>query len=350
MKMKKLIGVLFFIMITFISFTQQPIKLSTSLGTYFIRYAGTGNWNWATQMSAEEGYRLPTGKELEEILMETAGNNPFWKSWNAQGYSEKGERYKWFWTNKNYDESWSDFANQTMSMGMRYGLSNFDMYNPYSSGAKNGDFDLFDRNMVGNVLILYKQGEKISSSKNNSEKSKSSNSSNVENKSSKPSSNKESEKIAKTEEKSDKSSEPKLYPCNPEKIDITSLVNKNYKLYLQPGQKSTKFEWDNPNQSHPTPENFLPQGKNYFEFPLKSVTFLKGNPEINKYTLSWGLGIPVEEKCIISTMETDSNLLSKSKFKVTLNYVTPPKSKWSHEIFYVYCDELRNDLLIVGVK
>ena len=50
---------------------------------------------------------------------------------------------------------------------------------------------------------------------------------------------------------------------------------------------------------------------------------------------------------------TDSKLLPllpQSKFKVTLNYVLGPKSKWAAEVFYGYSDELKTDLNNNGIK
>lgn len=134
-----------------------------------------------------------------------------------------------------------------------------------------------------------------------------------------------------------------------QKIDVSKFVGKTYKLYLEPGGKSTKFEWDNPADTHPKPVDFLPTGKDYFDVKIKAISYFSGKTELNYSFLCEGINNN-GEKYIITSMYTDSKLLPQSKFKVTLNYVLGPKSKWSAEVFYGYIDELKTDLNNNGIK
>ena len=134
-----------------------------------------------------------------------------------------------------------------------------------------------------------------------------------------------------------------------QKIDVSKFVGKTYKLYLEPGGKSTKFDWDNPDDTHPKPVNFLPTGKDYFDVKIKAISYFSGKTELNYSFLCEGINNN-GEKYIITSMYTDSKLLPQSKFKVTLNYVLGPKSKWAAEVFYGYSDELKTDLNNNGIK
>ena len=134
-----------------------------------------------------------------------------------------------------------------------------------------------------------------------------------------------------------------------QKIDVSKFVGKTYKLYLEPGGKSTKFDWDNPDDTHPKPVDFLPTGKDYFDVKIKAISYFSGKTELNYSFLCEGINNN-GEKYIITSMYTDSKLLPQSKFKVTLNYVLGPKSKWAAEVFYGYSDELKTDLNNTGIK
>ena len=134
-----------------------------------------------------------------------------------------------------------------------------------------------------------------------------------------------------------------------QKIDVSKFVGKTYKLYLEPGGKSTKFDWDNPDDTHPKPVDFLPTGKDYFDVKIKAISYFSGKTELNYSFLCEGINNN-GEKYIITSMYTDSKLLPQSKFKVTLNYVLGPKSKWAAEVFYGYSDELKTDLNNNGIK
>ena len=150
-----------------------------------------------------------------------------------------------------------------------------------------------------------------------------------------------------------------------QKIDVSKFVGKTYKLYLEPGGKSTKFEWDNPADTHPKPVDFLPTGKDYFDVKIKAISYFSGKTELNYSFLCEGINNN-GEKYIITSMYTDTDsklspqskftdskllpLLPQSKFKVTLNYVLGPKSKWAAEVFYGYSDELKTDLNNNGIK
>ena len=134
-----------------------------------------------------------------------------------------------------------------------------------------------------------------------------------------------------------------------QKLDVSKFVGKTYKLYLEPGAKSTKFEWDNPADTHPKPVNFLPTGKDYFDVKITNISYFSGETKLN-YSFLCELINNNGEKYIITTMYTDSKLLPQSKFKVTLNYVLGPKSKWAAEVFYGYSDELKTDLNNNGIK
>jgi hypothetical protein len=138
-----------------------------------------------------------------------------------------------------------------------------------------------------------------------------------------------------------------------QKLDVSKYVGKTYKLYLEPGSKSTKFEWIvSPKEltSPPTPASFLPAGKNYFEVKINGINYFSGNTELNYSFLCDPIETPSEEYSIV-TMYTDSKLLPQSKFHVTVNYYTPKtKAKYSNEVFYGYSDELRTDLNNNGIK
>lgn len=137
-----------------------------------------------------------------------------------------------------------------------------------------------------------------------------------------------------------------------QKLDVSKYVGKTYKLYLESGNKSTKFEWivtpkelTNP----PTPANFLPAGKPYFEVKINGINYFSGDTKLY-YFLCDPVVTPTEEYSIL-TMYTDSKLLPQSKFHVTVNYFTPKsKSKYSNEVFYGYSDELKTDLNNNGIK
>ena len=64
-----------------------------------------------------------------------------------------------------------------------------------------------------------------------------------------------------------------------QKLDVSKLVGKTYKLYLEPGGKSTKFDWDNPADTHPKPANFLPNGKDYFDVKIKAISYFSANTQ-----------------------------------------------------------------------
>lgn len=135
-----------------------------------------------------------------------------------------------------------------------------------------------------------------------------------------------------------------------QKIDVSKLIGKTYKLYLETGNKSTKFEWDNPADKHPKPVNFLPSGKDYFDIKVRALSYFSGETELN-YSFVCDPVNNNGEKYTISTMYTDSKMLPDSKFKVTLNYSTPKsKSDWAAEVFYGYSDELKTDLINNGIK
>ena len=147
--------------------SQSPIKLSTSLGTFHIKYMGTGNWNWALNQCAVDGFRLPNSKEIYKIMMETKKSSPFFSELYKQGYDKTTTSTKWFWTSEDYNPNFSDLANQTKTLALRYGLTNLEMNNPYAEKVSNGDFFLSDRNSEGHILVLYKEGEKKTSTNNN---------------------------------------------------------------------------------------------------------------------------------------------------------------------------------------
>lgn len=164
--------------------------------------------------------------------------------------------------------------------------------------------------------------------------------------------NKSSEKIQ------NKSKEPIFKPVSIEHLDISSLSSNVYKLYLQEGKKSLKYEWFNSNSATPNPtqpKDLLPTGKNYFEVRFQEkLSYSNGSPELY-YILHYKLPdnyreLPQSERYSITEFSTDSNLLKQGKFKIALCYVYPPKSKWRTKVFYVYCDELKNDLTQLGIK
>jgi len=132
-----------------------------------------------------------------------------------------------------------------------------------------------------------------------------------------------------------------------QKLDVSKLVGKTYKLYLEPGDKSTKFNWDNPADTHPKPANFLPTGKDYFDVKIKAISYFSANTQFS--FLCEGINNN-GEKYIITSMYTDKEMLENNgKFKVTLNYVLGPKSNWAAEVFYGYSDELKTDLNNNGI-
>jgi len=135
------------------------------------------------------------------------------------------------------------------------------------------------------------------------------------------------------------------------KLDVSKYAGKTYKLYLESGGKSTKFEWMiDSTPPHPKPVEFLPNGKDYFEVKIKGIIYYSGYTELN-YQIICEPIINSVEKYAFSEMSTDSKMLENSKFKVTVNYASPPgKFKWAAEVFYGYSDELRTDLNNNGIK
>jgi hypothetical protein len=140
------------------------------------------------------------------------------------------------------------------------------------------------------------------------------------------------------------------------KIDVSPLAGTTYKLYLQPGKKSSIFEWENPNPAtpHPTkPIDFLPKGQDYFEVNIGVFVQLIESSDFF-YQISKQISpnyneIPESERYRIE-ISTNSNLLTNGKFRVIINYDYPPKSKFRTNILYVYCDELKNDLMMLGIN
>lgn len=332
---------------------QSPIKLSTSLGTFYIKYMGTGNWNWALNQCAVDGYRLPNSKEIYKIMMETKISSPFFSELHKQGYNVNETSIKWFWTSEDYNPNFSDLANQTKTLALRYGLTYLEMNSPYVEKVSNGDFFLSDRNSYGHILVLYKEGEKKQTSTNNNKSGNNSSSTPSPNQSKPSSENKPSEKIP---NKSNGTNEPILKPVSIESYDLTSLTSNVYKFYLQKGKKSLKYEWVNANSASPNPtkpSDLLPSGMNYFEFSISDkMIFSNGSTEFY-YILNKKFEkkeLPESERYHITELSTDSMLLKEGKFKIALSYVYPPKSKWRTKVFYVYCDELKNDLLQLGIK
>ena len=136
-----------------------------------------------------------------------------------------------------------------------------------------------------------------------------------------------------------------------QKIDVSKFVGKTYKLYLEPGGKSTKFEWDNPADTHPKPVNFLPTGKDYFDVKIAGLSYFSANTQLY-YSFLCERIENNEESYRIQTMYTDKEMLENNgKFKVTLMYSKPKhKYDWKSEVFYGYSDELKTDLNNNGIK
>ena len=331
--------------------SQSPIKLSTSLGTFHIKYMGTGNWNWALNQCAVDVFRLPNSKEIYKIMMETKKSSPFFSELYKQGYDKTTTSTKWFWTSEDYNPNFSDLANQTKTLALRYGLTNLEMNNPYAEKVSNGDFFLSDRNSEGHILVLYKEGEKKTSTNNNKSGNNSS-STPSPNQSKTSSENKTSEKIP---NKSNSTNEPILKPVSIESLDLTTITPNVYKFYLQKGKKSLKYEWVNSDNASPNPTkptDLLPSGMNYFEFSVRDkLIYSNGSTEFY-YHLGQKAERknPLSELYIVTDLSTDSVLLKDGKFKIALSYVHPPKSKWRTRVFYVYCEELKNDLFQLGIK
>lgn len=134
-----------------ISLEQSAGKISNRFGEFNVIYFGTGDWNSAYNLVSKSGYRLPSIQELYEILMTTPIGNPFWQSIRQQGYIYGGSGGEWFWTSKTSGETWSDLANQTKALAMRFGTGN--KYNPNSQYVKDGEEILAERSSrYGSIL------------------------------------------------------------------------------------------------------------------------------------------------------------------------------------------------------
>jgi len=130
---------LFFIFLFSILYSQaqNPAKISNRLGTFNIKYLGVGDWENAKTSATKIGFRLPTVRELNAILMQTAGNHPMWEALQSQGYYIYRTGNVWIWTSKGSDESWSDYANNNMALAFRFGSKNSG--SPYEQQVKDGE-------------------------------------------------------------------------------------------------------------------------------------------------------------------------------------------------------------------
>jgi len=90
----------------------------------------------------------------------------------------------------------------------------------------------------------------------------------------------------------------------------------------------------------------------YFEFSVRDkMIYAKGSTEYPYRLYQWvDSKTPESELYIVYDLKTDSLLLKDGKFYIALGYPHPPKSKWSRKAFYVYCEELKNDLYQLGIK
>ena len=152
--MRKIILIFLLAIINNYSHAQNDVKISNKLGTFSVKYIGTGDWYTADQQAKRIGYRLPVIKELYAILMQTPGNHQLWKYLREEGYIIGKTGGWWFWTSKKSDETWSDFANNTKALGMRFGTNNDD---PYAQKVYDGESILSDRSSeYGNILVVKK--------------------------------------------------------------------------------------------------------------------------------------------------------------------------------------------------
>ena len=144
---------------------------------------------------------------------------------------------------------------------------------------------------------------------------------------------------------------------NDKKVDVSSLDGKTYNLYLQPGKTSLKFEWENPEPARPHPKkpsDFLPNGMDYFEVNIgdKILLFessdffyhITNKPILNHKTF------PESERYRIQEFSTNSDMLANGKFRIVVCYDYPPKMQFGPKVLYVYCEELKRDLLELGIK
>lgn len=130
-----------------------------------------------------------------------------------------------------------------------------------------------------------------------------------------------------------------------QRLNIGDISGKTYSLFLEPNKGSSKFEWENPKDTHPKPVNFLPKGKTSFTIKPKSITYFSGSPEMN-YSFVCSLVTDGDERYYPTTMYTDKEMIKNGKFKVTMTYGPgSTKAKWANEVFYGYSDDLKNDMV-----
>lgn len=104
----------------------QNNQVKTTLGTFYVKSLGTGDWNYATTEAKKIGYRLPTGEEFSAIM----GVTPLKK------LSELGFRYsegRYYWTSKDDDSSWAESARKTNALVIWWGSGQVDKYSGYKS-------------------------------------------------------------------------------------------------------------------------------------------------------------------------------------------------------------------------
>lgn len=126
-------------------------------------------------------------------------------------------------------------------------------------------------------------------------------------------------------------------------LNIGNISGKTYNLYTEPGNKSTKIDWVQPNSPHPkTPKELLPINSDHFVIQPRLIVYYSDS---KKYSISSKVQKNDTDTYTFSSIYTDENFKQSAKFQVTINYPTGPKNKWGNISFYGYSEDLMNDMV-----
>lgn len=129
-----------------------------------------------------------------------------------------------------------------------------------------------------------------------------------------------------------------------QRLNLGEISGKTYEFYLEPGKKSTKFEWADYSKKM-APSSLLPSKQNRFLISPKTLTYWSGSPQMN-YSFVTKQVTEGNETYGTTSMYTDKNMIQNSKFLITIAYKpTSPKSKFRNERFYAYSDDLKADMV-----
>jgi hypothetical protein len=156
-KLKNMIKIISILLIVSLGYSsvsaQNPVKVTNRYGTFYVKYLGSGSWYDANNQAQKDGYKLPSIKELREILMKTPMSHPIWNSFSEQGYHFRRSG-SWVWTSMCNDRSWSDYANQNMALAMRFGSENKSIYEQEVHDGE--EFLAEKKSSYGNIFAIKK--------------------------------------------------------------------------------------------------------------------------------------------------------------------------------------------------